>query len=1746
MNMEESNNLFPVSSNDIDNYSKQKWNDKCDTIEKLVRFLNNNEKFECDYTTLTTLTEMYLHDSNINVNSAIIGLLSKLSPKLKTEPRFRELLKICLPLVVEKYKEKKEKLTDEINIMLTMTLKFSMNVGEFLTSVRNYTKDKSIIYKSAITEFVFVTLRKSLLSVINSDIRIIVDVLSELTLDNNLDVKNCAISSLALIRKRVGKVRFGDTAGMLSPNLLDEIEQIKENINYDTKFDDIEIEGKDEDVEEIEEEVEEEVEVSVSDYNTITKTEENEEKVQEEKKEIKTGITIKVSEPKEDVKIDKKENSNNNPGISTSSSENAIPPANKVPIRSKEKNPLRLSVNKKSPAKNGPSNNTIDVISKSPEFKINDTNEVKNSSLNDFEKKLAEAMKKEEENQKSKMETIDAVPSSKPKKKSEEDTEFTSRLAPLLGEDPEGILPLFDSPKWDDKKKAFALLNEFINSNKSLFTGNQGNQETLFSFIKIKLNNFKETNFNLIKEALTCFISLFLVPSDKKYIDFVIKGTYEKMSDAKLKETYSNLLNTLIENYSPGAVVNLILPLMLNDKKAKMIVMKEYCIFFEKVVDDYGANVIDVKPLISLAVTLANNSNPQARTAATSLICVLYKYIGNDIRALIKDIKESTMKVIESELEKVKVLDKNEIKPKKVIKVQGTESLPQNKDLVPRVDISKQITTKLLKEINDGKWGEKKEAIETIMKAITAANNKILPNGMKELITVIKAKLNDGNKNLVRLIVSLLGQVCEALGPNMKQFTKPLGTPLLSVLADKTSSLREECQTCIDKWINAINLESIVMFIPPLLKNENVESRTEMLKILIRHKTKFNKSFPCEAFFKELVSPLLLCLQDKSNSVRNEAEEVISISLSFIKTKVYYNAANEFKPAIANSLITVLDRIVSESNITAEPEEDTSNTVSKEQKEQIQNAYSTVVVNAKKITPKPGKLKTRSEAKIAKTPSRASVRQGTLEKEMNKLSTTKQTAKSNQKNVTKKLFIDKKRAVNGEKTNNNLGSVSVILRPKPNLLGSLTSRDKSTNIFLPNYKSKLTSKDKRIDLDRRNNAHRNEIRENDIKKVKEQLKLVFTPEQISKMFSVDAKKNAAAISLITSAMSIENEKICVIDTFDLIAKFLVFKLQSSSNTAITKSAYELCETILVKEPFEISDVESGILLNFLVDKFSSSSSSIKDSAKYYVNKISDIDMQKTFNTLLYLSLWKANKIKCEIIEVMCTIYSSGEIDISKYAKLLMKLYAGGDNTVKNKLVDLLGQLYRTSKGEFEKAAGELNEKEKKMLMDKLKVEEKEELEVEKEENISGNIITSNNISSSDGKSDEDLKDSSPKGGEHKIHYPSQTATLTLESLKQTMTNLTNPSINIIESILAVNETVYKNFSINQTLLVANSDLVFDTFISSLTSLFYANPLQVKITKYITNVLCKISTLPPLISSISFNTLKSLINLVLTSVLYDHLSDLGENNEGVVIWKSFNSIMLRIIESCDPTSILIILIEKERDSRLSRPKLAEYSARCVLKLTQAIPEKIENIDSASVLGSIHELLVEYENCQPDLQIKNQTDQIVILSVKNLVLAMTKVKREVIVEDYIKGVETKDVGDKYIKRWMKAELEGTTEKKENKKEKFETLKINIEEMRNKVNKSPSAGANRVEIQNDKLNQLKMKLTNLNKVSSIGMIKKNENESTNTINAEKKSQQHKSFNQIQKKWKDVFNRTQRGNNYMTTSPNKAKETHSNKDNN
>ena len=56
------------------------------------------------------------------------------------------------------------------------------------------------------------------------------------------------------------------------------------------------------------------------------------------------------------------------------------------------------------------------------------------------------------------------------------------------------------------------------------------------------------------------------------------------------------------------------------------------------------------------------------------------------------------------------------------------------------IDISKKITPEILKNIKDGKWTEKKEACDKIEKILKEANMKILPNGLNELMNLIKKK----------------------------------------------------------------------------------------------------------------------------------------------------------------------------------------------------------------------------------------------------------------------------------------------------------------------------------------------------------------------------------------------------------------------------------------------------------------------------------------------------------------------------------------------------------------------------------------------------------------------------------------------------------------------------------------------------------------------------------------------------------------------------------------------------------------------------------------------------------------------------------------------------------------------------------------------------------------------------------------------------------------------------------------------
>ena len=103
-------------------------------------------------------------------------------------------------------------------------------------------------------------------------------------------------------------------------------------------------------------------------------------------------------------------------------------------------------------------------------------------------------------------------------------------------------------------------------------------------------------------------------------------------------------------------------------KKKNPKILNEYSNLFIKLIEENNTKDLPINEIVNYCKLMAGNTNPQVRNSATNLICTLYKYLGEDLKPLLKDIKESTLKIIEAELEKI-VIEKKEIdKNKKKLK----------------------------------------------------------------------------------------------------------------------------------------------------------------------------------------------------------------------------------------------------------------------------------------------------------------------------------------------------------------------------------------------------------------------------------------------------------------------------------------------------------------------------------------------------------------------------------------------------------------------------------------------------------------------------------------------------------------------------------------------------------------------------------------------------------------------------------------------------------------------------------------------------------------------------------------------------------------------------------------------------------------------------------------------------------------------------------------------------------------------
>lgn len=326
-------------------------------------------------------------------------------------------------------------------------------------------------------------------------------------------------------------------------------------------------------------------------------------------------------------------------------------------------------------------------------------------------------------------------------------------------------------------------------------------------------------------------------------------------------------------------------------------------------IDDYGPASMHLKNVIDFAAHNCNHANPAVRTAAIALFATLYKHMGEAIRAFLNGIKDSTLKVLDDEFAKTTVLAKGAFKGKAMKGEAAVEaaSAPAASldDVLPREDISKHLNAKLLKQFDPaGKdWKVKVKGCEEVQGILKQAKMRIKSNGLGELMDCLAKGMKESNKAVIKAYFELLGSLAECTGSDIGIYRKKCFVPMLANLADKQTLVRQQVVAQMDKWAEAIGEHKVIDSLAEYLTNGSPELREEGFAWIIAHKQALAK---CE--HKDLISPLVSCLLDKTSKIRTQAEEVIMIVMGFIGFQAFMNGTMDLKPAVKQTVTPILQK----------------------------------------------------------------------------------------------------------------------------------------------------------------------------------------------------------------------------------------------------------------------------------------------------------------------------------------------------------------------------------------------------------------------------------------------------------------------------------------------------------------------------------------------------------------------------------------------------------------------------------------------------------------------------------------------------------------------------------------------------------------------------------------------------------------------------------------------------------------------
>lgn len=495
------------------------------------------------------------------------------------------------------------------------------------------------------------------------------------------------------------------------------------------------------------------------------------------------------------------------------------------------------------------------------------------------------------------------------------DEEVHGRAAALF---PEESLTALGSANWKDRLAAAEKMKEVIEA----MEGNLSVQ--VIAKTLCRKPGLRDTNFQVLKLKLeTLVLVLGGGPVSLCVADCLLPDLVDKVGDVKNGQGAAAALTALAEATSLDHVSQEVLQLCFAQKNPKN--QSESLVWLANAIKEFGLKV-PVKAVIESIKKGLAASNPAVRTASITLAGVLYLYMGKTLRTLFEGEKATLVQQLDAELAKLEgqkpPVPTRGVTAPSVSEGAGdaggstTEEAPaiNMEDLVPRTNISGQLTEALLSELADKNWKVRHEGLQKLAAIVDQA--KFICPELGDLPPALRARLLDSNKNLAIQALSICQSLGAALGPHCGHYVRVLAPGLFVALGDSKNTVRAAALSCLNEWASHASLGTFFEneMLKDALKAENPLLRAELFGWLaerlgaVGHPEGPRGGVPV-AELASCLPQLYQCLEDRSGEVRKKAQDLLLPCMLHLGYESMARATSKLKASSKTLVMAQLDKV---------------------------------------------------------------------------------------------------------------------------------------------------------------------------------------------------------------------------------------------------------------------------------------------------------------------------------------------------------------------------------------------------------------------------------------------------------------------------------------------------------------------------------------------------------------------------------------------------------------------------------------------------------------------------------------------------------------------------------------------------------------------------------------------------------------------------------------------------------------------